>query len=163
MGRLFALAALLFQIGCGDDRVVCGPPAQHSCVWPQTGDCSSRRAAFEACLPQPQACEGAVRRAAHQRVGRDHPGRRQHYYSDAKAFRILFAPGGTRVKITDSGPIPNCKDLPAVYEYERNEALCAGDIAMGAVFAGARPPTISPGNWKCKTTDGNSHAVLCRW
>jgi hypothetical protein len=85
----------------------------------------------------------------------------QTYYSDAKAYRIVFAPGGTTVPISESKPIPMCKDLPATYDYEKSKMLCANDIAQGAVFAGAR--LTAHGSWSCKVMTGDTQAVLCRW
>ena len=103
------------------------------------------------------------------------------YYSDAKAFRIIFAPGGTSVPITDSGKIASCSALPPEYGYEREKANCADPINKGALFAGARvsPPCMQTSDcavggcnpmtkhcdsWECAVADGDaSNAVLCRW
>lgn len=72
------------------------------------------------------------------------------YYSNARAYRIVFGPGywltaeatpqpgePTPVPITDSQPVGLCSALPANYGYEANKANCAGEINSGAVFAGA--------------------------
>ena len=72
------------------------------------------------------------------------------YYSNARAYRIVFGPGywlsesatpqagtPTPVPITDSEPVGLCSALPAQYGYEANKANCAGEINSGAVFAGA--------------------------
>jgi hypothetical protein len=83
----------------------------------------------------------------------------QTYNCDAKIYRVTFAPGGTKVPITDAGPIPACSSLPAAYDFARQGQLCENDRKKGAVFAGAH---LSPGNWQCRiesVTDG----VLCRW
>lgn len=103
------------------------------------------------------------------------------YYSDAKAYRVVFAPGGTSLPISDSGPIPPCSSLPEAYGYERERANCAGPINAGAVFAGARPSlpctessdcavggcnpsTHHCDSWECQVNDGDgTNAVLCRW
>jgi hypothetical protein len=61
------------------------------------------------------------------------------YFSDAKAFRIVFAPGGTNVPITDSAPIPSCSTLPSkTYHPDEQAALCK-QVAPDAVFGGGRP------------------------
>lgn len=99
------------------------------------------------------------------------------YYSNARAYRIVFGPGyfvsaaGTpsRVPITPSEPVGLCSELPAPYGYETAKANCADEIKAGAVFAGA---ALAPTNWQCKLTGlgGPAHAappglvnVLCRW
>jgi len=103
------------------------------------------------------------------------------YYSDAKAYRIVFAPGGTGVPITDSGEIGPCSALPEQYRYEGEKANCSDPINKGAKFAGARPsppcnetPDCAVGgcnpqtkhcdSWECEVKDGNAtNAVLCKW
>jgi hypothetical protein len=88
----------------------------------------------------------------------------QTYYSDAKIFRIVFAPGGTSVPVTDASSIPPCSSLPASYAYDQAKVNCATEIAKGALFAGARPPSIAPGNWDCAIADGiATNGVLCAW
>jgi len=79
----------------------------------------------------------------------------QTYYSDAKAFRIVFAPGGTSVPITDSGPIPNCSTLPADYRYAEQRQSCRDVISAGAIFGGAR---LSP---SCIRYCSKDHNVPC--
>jgi hypothetical protein len=66
------------------------------------------------------------------------------YYSNARAYRIVFGPGyfvsakaGTAPPITPSVPVGLCSDLPPQYGYAANKANCAGEIDAGAVFAGA--------------------------
>jgi len=82
----------------------------------------------------------------------------QTYDCDASIYRVTFAPGGTSVPISKSGPILNCKDLPApAYDYEGARNICSG--VANKVFAGARP---APQSWSCKV-DGPVDAVLCRW
>jgi hypothetical protein len=105
----------------------------------------------------------------------------QTYFSDAKAFRIVFAPGGTSTPITESGPIPLCNTLPAEYRHDEQRANCSSDINKGALFAGARlspsctqnsdcavggcnPMTHHCDSWECKVDVGaETNAVLCRW
>jgi hypothetical protein len=79
----------------------------------------------------------------------------QTYFSDAKAFRIVFAPGGTTVPITESGPIPLCSTLPSSYHPEEQAVLCA-KVAPGATFGGGRP---SPA---CIRFCSNDHTKICR-
>jgi len=86
------------------------------------------------------------------------------YYSDGKAFRIVFAPGGTTVPITDSGAPPLCSSLPESYAYAQAKTDCASAIDGGALFAGARQPSTAPGLWDCDIGDGiATNGVLCRW
>ena len=70
------------------------------------------------------------------------------YYSNARAYRIVFGPGyfvsakasapaPTPVPITPSEPVGLCSALPSQYGYDANKANCAGEISNGAVFAGA--------------------------
>jgi len=116
----------------------------------------------------------------------------QTYVSDARVYRIIFAPGGTTVPITDSGPVPHCNTLPESYGYTFQRQVCAGVINAGAQFAGALPaPTctttadcpVIPGSnpptrsgcdpqhhqcatWSCETRDGGPVAtgtLLCNW
>lgn len=67
----------------------------------------------------------------------------QTYSSDARSYRIIFAPGGIPkdVATTDSGPIPSCGSFPEAYGYDVQRQICAGNISAGALFAGA---VISP-------------------
>jgi hypothetical protein len=114
----------------------------------------------------------------------------QTYVSDARAYRIIFAPGGTSVPITDSGPVPDCDSLPAPYGYDAEKHFCSG--VSGALFAGAAlsPPCmhddecpIIPGStppahaacdperkqcatWSCEIAPGgpvSTGKLLCRW
>ena len=71
----------------------------------------------------------------------------QTYSSDARAYRIIFAPGGTNVPITKSTPIRSCSSFPAAYGYNTQRQNCSININQGALFAGA---AISP---SCKTQD----------
>lgn len=88
----------------------------------------------------------------------------QTYYSDAKIFRIVFAPGGTSVPITDSQEIGSCSELPASYAYPQAKVDCANQIGAGALFAGARQPSTPPGDWDCDIADGvATNGVLCKW
>lgn len=88
----------------------------------------------------------------------------QTYYSDAKIFRIVFAPGGTGVPVTDAQKIQPCSTLPASYAYAQAKVDCAPAIQKGAVFAGARQPSTAPGLWDCEIPDGvATNGVLCAW
>lgn len=105
----------------------------------------------------------------------------QTYFSDAKAYRIIFAPGGTSVPITNAGPIPLCSTLPEVYHPIELRTQCSGDINSGALFAGARPVksctkdsdcapfgcntnTQLCASWECRVNlPAQSNAVVCRW
>ena len=86
------------------------------------------------------------------------------YYSDAKIFRIVFAPGGTSVPVTESAEVAACSTLPAAYQYEQASVDCAAAIGNGALFAGARPPSTAPGVWDCSIGDQvATTGVLCSW
>ena len=86
------------------------------------------------------------------------------YYSDAKIFRIVFAPGGTTVGITDAGPIPSCSSMPATYDYAQALVDCSSEIQKGAQFGGARLPSVAPHVWDCNIADGIAvTSTLCRW
>lgn len=111
----------------------------------------------------------------------------QTYFSNARAFRVVFAPGGTSAPITPAGPIPLCSSLPPLYAYNAQVKQCAGDIAKGALFAGAKrgvkcsklnDPVCKPNNgscnittgfcanWGCSIADGVDPAqdqILCQW
>lgn len=116
----------------------------------------------------------------------------QTYVSDARAYRIIFAPGGTTVPITESGPVPVCGSLPDDYQYAAQVKNCKADIDAGAVFAAAAlSPAcdtqadcpIIPGSvpatpygcnqiehlcttWSCKIGEGipiPPGTTLCRW
>ena len=105
---------------------------------------------------------------------------------------VIFAPGGTTVPITDSGPVPRCSSLPNAYGYDALKQICSGDIDAGALFAGAAEspecttndecPIIPSSNpsarygcntqlgrcatWACKIADGGPVAtgtLLCQW
>lgn len=106
----------------------------------------------------------------------------QTYFSNARAFRVVFAPGafvpGAQVPaITDSGPIPVCSSLPAVYGFATqysgpgsSKLPCDDSVNKnGAQFAGALAgaDATTPGKqWACNIADGIPPAdnqVLCRW
>ena len=64
----------------------------------------------------------------------------QTYVSDARAYRIIFAPGfipGTSPVITESVPVPDCSSFPDAYGYAAQRKNCSGEINGGAIFAGA--------------------------
>jgi hypothetical protein len=107
----------------------------------------------------------------------------QTYFSNARAFRIVFAPGafvqGSLVPpITDSGPIPVCSTLPTGYGYATQYGgspsskghPCDDAVNQnGAQFAGALfgADATTPGKqWACNIADGippANNQVLCRW
>ena len=73
----------------------------------------------------------------------------QTYSSDARAYRVIFAPGWTEelaqaAPVTASTEVPFCNSLPAAYGYEANSLNCAGVISQGAKFAGALLAQMSP-------------------
>jgi len=114
----------------------------------------------------------------------------QTYVSDARAYRIIFAPGGTSVPITEAATIPDCDTLPEPYGYDFQSQVCSG--VAGKLFAGAAlspacektddcpiipgstPPTRSGcdplhkrcSTWACAISPGgpvNTGGLLCRW
>lgn len=104
------------------------------------------------------------------------------YFSNTRAFRVVFAPGafvqGSQVPpITDSGPIPVCSSLPAGYGFASQyggagsgSQPCDNEVNKnGALFAGALfgADATTPGKqWSCNIADGIPPAdnqVLCRW
>lgn len=165
------------------------------CTHPYTPQNKSAQPPFGHCsdvTDDPTACIGDD--TVHEVFpgGYTWPNDPQTYSSDARAYRVIFAPGGTSVPITDSGPIPLCSTLPAAYGYEVQRTICSGVINQGALFAGAAlSPTcatsddcpIIPGStppahygcdpqakrcasWSCRTEDGGPVAtgnLLCRW
>ena len=106
----------------------------------------------------------------------------QTYFSNARVFRVVFAPGafvqGSLVPpITDSGPIPVCSSLPAIYGFATqyggpgsSKFPCDHSVNKnGAQFAGALAgaDATTPGKqWACNIADGIPPAdnqILCRW
>jgi hypothetical protein len=140
----------------------------------------------------PSACIGDDTVHAVFPGGYTWPNDPQTYSSDARAYRVIFAPGGTSVPITDSGPVPLCDSLPDGYGYAAQAQICSGVIDAGALFAGAAPSPacrstddcpIIPGSepsarygcdtllgrcatWSCAIAPGgpvSTGASLCRW
>lgn len=140
----------------------------------------------------PNACIGDDTVHAVFPGGYTWPNDPQTYVSDARAYRIIFAPGGTTVPITDSGPVPACEGLPETYGYAVQRQICAGVIDGGALFAGAAVAPaceqtedcpIIPGSnpparfgcdplhkrcatWSCEIRPGgpvSTGATLCSW
>jgi hypothetical protein len=130
----------------------------------------------------PSACIGDD--TIHQEMprGLTWPNDPQTYFSNTRAFRVVFAPGafvaGAQVPpITDSGPIPVCSSLPPAYGFATqyggvNSGTLPCDIAVnknGAQFAGAVAGAGSGSGspkWACNIADGVAPAgnqVLCRW
>ena len=96
----------------------------------------------------PNACIGDDTVHAVFPGGYTWPSDPETYLSDARAYRIIFAPGfnpSVNPAITESGPIPPCASLPTAYGYEFQQQVCSG--ATGALFAGAE---LSP---ECQTTE----------
>ncbi len=100
------------------------------------------------------------------------------YFSNARAFRVIFAPGyfvsqsaGTAVPISPSGPVPPCSSLPDLYAYKAQVKQCAVDINNGALFAGAKPgvkcsrvndPVCLPSNGSCNIDTGFCANWACK-
>jgi MYXO-CTERM domain-containing protein len=117
----------------------------------------------------------------------------QTYLSDARAYRIIFAPGfdpNKNARITDSSEIPLCASLPPAYGYDIESQICSG--VAGKQFAGAAlvpacetnddcpiipgstPPVRSScdplhkhcSTWSCEIQPGgpvNTGGLLCSW
>jgi hypothetical protein len=165
------------------------------CTHPYTEANKSSQPPFGRCTDvtnDPNACIGDDTVHAVFPGGYTWPNDPQTYVSDARAYRIIFAPGGTTVPITQSGPVPHCNTLPAAYQYEVQKQICRDVIAQGAQFAGAHVSPacttkddcpIIPGSdpparfgcdplhkrcasWSCRTNDGGPVAagsLLCNW
>jgi hypothetical protein len=84
--------------------------------------------------------------------------------ADSSLYRVIVAPGGTSVPITQAqNGIPLCSALPSNYNYPQNFNLCAASVLNeGAVFAIARDQGQ---NWPCAPDQAASasNGVLCRW
>jgi len=82
---------------------------------------------------------------------------------DSPLYRMIFAPGGTSVPITEAQVVPLCSNLPANYDYPDNANLCAGPLLNeGAVFGIARDKKQK---WSCALDQPGSasNGILCRW
>jgi hypothetical protein len=162
--------------GCwnnGNDKPVCACRAFNKdkacppdvCTFPYTPQTPSNQPPFGSCSDvtdltgDPSACIGDDTIHRVMPFGLTWPNDPETFFNDAHAYRIVFAPGGTSVPITPSGPIPACKDLPPAYGYKHAAQICSG--VPDRVFAGARP---KPASWDCKIGDGIATlGVLCRW
>jgi len=87
------------------------------------------------------------------------------YTDDAPVYKVISAPGGTEVPITPVGDIPQCSDLPKVYNYsfwrEGDNPPCGEKVFPTTQFAIARP---SPLPWSCDLLGGaGNDGVICRW
>jgi hypothetical protein len=84
----------------------------------------------------------------------------QVYADDALLYRVIVAPGGTKVSITPTVEgLPLCIDLPKVYDYETAHSICRVDINNGAVRAIARVNQ----SWSCVLAGAGNDGVICRW
>ena len=100
----------------------------------------------------------------------------QVYGGNASAYRVIFAPGDTKEKITPTSTIPFCDELPGatsnnaaddVYDFRTNKTNCGNPLSYGALFAVARPKSLPfPANqWACDLdpTGAGDDGVICRW
>jgi hypothetical protein len=84
----------------------------------------------------------------------------QVYADDAPLYRVIVAPGGTKVPITPAvDSLPLCSELPPVYGYQAAHSICSGDINNGAVRAIARVMK----SWSCVFAGAGNDGVICRW
>lgn len=88
---------------------------------------------------------------------------------DATLYRMVFAPGGTKVAITAAqNGVPLCKNLPSNYNYSKNYGTggafpCSAPVDNeGAVFAVANP---NGRIWACALDQrgAGNEGVICRW
>ena len=119
---------------------------------PPNNDAQPPFANCSAVTDDPAACIGDDTVHAVFPGGYTWPNDPQTYGSDARAYRVIFAPGWTeelasKAPITDSTEVPLCDSLPEPYGYEANRRNCEGVINNGAQFAGA---LLSP---TCTTQD----------
>lgn len=84
--------------------------------------------------------------------------------ADSSLYRVIVAPGGTSVPITQAlNQIPQCSALPSNYDYPANFDNCADSVLTeGAVFAIAED---NEQKWPCNPDQAASASkgVLCRW
>lgn len=169
--------------------------APEVCTHPYTSTNKSAQPPFGHCTDvtgDPTACIGDDTVHAVFPGGYTWPNDPQTYVSDARAYRIIFSPGGTSVPITDTSDVPMCSSLPAAYGYDVQVQICKGVIDKGVIFGsaalspacettddcpfipGSQPPTRSScdplhkrcSTWSCETNDGGPVAtgnLLCRW
>ena len=83
----------------------------------------------------------------------------QTYSSDARAYRVIFSPGGTTVPITKSAAVQSCSSFPAPYAYKAMRQNCSDEIAQGALFAGAVPAPVCKTSDQCPVIPGSSPAA----
>jgi Thaumatin family len=150
-----ALTAFNIQPNC--------PPDQ--CTFPYTPQTPENQPPFGLCSDvtnptgDPDACIGDDTFHYVMPYGLTWPNDPETFVSDAHAFRIIFAPGGTSIPITPSGPPPLCKDLPAAYDFAKASVDCSA--VTDKVFASALP---TPALWACKVVGASiPPGVLCRW
>jgi hypothetical protein len=145
-----------------NNEATCSPDV---CTYPYTAQAPSNQPPFghrsdvTNATGVPSACIGDDTIHGVMPYGLTWPKDPETFFNDAHAYRIAFAPGGTRIPVTPSGPIPPCKDLPAAYGYDQASMICSG--VPNRLFAGARP---TPASWDCSIGDGiATNGVLCRW
>ena len=84
----------------------------------------------------------------------------QVYSDDAPLYRVIVAPGNTKVSITPTVEgLPLCSELPHVYGYQAAHSICSVDINNGAVRAIARVNQ----SWSCVLAGAGNDGVICRW
>lgn len=126
--------------------------------------CGSNVCTFPNAQPPPQTCSPSGNLAC---IGDDTvhsicpmayswPNDPQTFNTNAKSFRITFAPGGTTVPTTNSTTIPQCSSLPASFSYAANAQLCS--LSKGK-YGGAK----QTGSWDCNIDTSNTLGVLCKW
>lgn len=126
--------------------------------------CPNNVCTFPEAQPTPQLCSPSGPEAC---IGDDTvhricpmayswPNDPQTFDTNAKAFRITFAPGGTSVPVSQSGSIPPCSTLPASFNYQTNLQVCS--LSRGK-YAGAK----QNGPWDCNVDNTDTLGVLCSW
>lgn len=181
-----ACRAFLKNPPCSDDVCTHGYSPSDRASQPPAGNCTD-------VTQDPNACIGDDTVHAVFPGGYTWPNDPQTYVSDARAYRIIFAPGydpSVNPPITNSGPVPACDALPEAYGYDSQAKNCAG--VTGKLFAGALPaptcttnedcqyqPGITPpkrfncdpatkhcDTWSCEIAPGgpvSTGTLLCRW
>lgn len=99
----------------------------------------------------------------------------QVYQSNAKVYRMIFAPEGRgRAPITKAAPIPACDDLPSNYKPAAARSRCADSINKeNASLAVAKVRNLPPNQWQsngmdwgCSVgseRDSADNGIMCYW